>query len=302
MLVSTTRVLKYAIQNFLRNFWLSFVTLTILFLALASINAMIIVNLLAKVAINTVEDRIDVNVTFKSTASESQVLDVQNQLLAVGGVKEVKYISREDALINFKANHKNDPEVLAGLDLLKDNPLGAALIVKAESPQQYDKVIELLNGKKLADLVESRDFEDYRLLISRIAKITDRLSSATMIMAAIFGLISIMIVFNTLRVAVYTHREEIRIMRLVGATKGFIIAPYILEGIIFAVGGLAIMILAIYPLLGILQPYISTFFEGQDLDLVSYFNQNFLFIFGAQLLATIAINTVSAIFAVRKYI
>lgn len=302
MFTNTTRVIKYAFQNFFRNFWLSFVTLTILFLALTSVNTLIVLNLLADKAIKTVEDRIDVSIYFKSEVREDQIINVQTYLLAQEGVKDVTYVSREQALVNFKLRHADNPRVLESVEALGDNPLGAALIIHANDPRDYENIITALSGDQYSSLIEDKDFEDYRAVIDKIGRVTARLSFAMTVMAIVFGLISILIVFNTLRVAVYTHRDEIRIMRLVGATDGFILAPYILEAIIFAVFSLALTILVFYPLLGLIQPYVSTFFTADSLNLVQYFNDNFLKIFGLELAGACILNVFSALVATTKYL
>lgn len=301
-MITFFRIFKYSWQNFFRNFWLSFVTLTIIFLALASVNVLIVLQLLARSAITTVENRIDVSIYFKPTVKEDQVLNVQAYLAAQEGVRDVTYVSRDQALINFKKKHENDEKVINSLEALGDNPLGAALIIHATDPQYYEDIITALSGDQYQHLIEDKDFEDYRLAIERITKITTQLAFAVTIMAIIFGLISVLIVFNTLRVAIYTHRDEIKIMQLVGATNSFILGPYLLEAIWFALIGMIITILVLYPMLGLIQPYITTFFEGNHLNLVAFFNDNFIKVFGLQFLATCGLNIISAIVATRKYL
>lgn len=302
MFTSLFRILKYTFQSFFRNFWLSFVTLTILFLALSSVNTLIVLDLLAKTAIQTVESRIDVSIYFKSTVREDQILNIQTYLLSQEGVKEVAYVSSEQALVNFKDRNKNNPKVLDSLTALGENPLGAALVIRATSPQYYEEIITALSGDQYSNLIEDKDFEDYRMVIDRITRVTERMSFAVTVMAIIFGLISILIVFNTLRVAVYTHRDEIKIMQLVGATNGFITAPYIVEALLFGFLAVGITIVAFYPMLGLIQPYVTTFFEGGDLNLVAYFNQNFAAIFGLELLGVCILNIFSAIVATKRYL
>lgn len=301
-MITLFRIFKFSWQNFFRNFWLSFVTLTIIFLALASVNVLIVLQLLARSAISTVENRIDVSIYFKSTVKEDQVLNVQAYLSAQEGVSDVTYVSRDQALINFKKKHENDEKILKSLEALGDNPLGAALVIHATDPKYYEPIITALSGDQYQNLIEDKDFEDYRLAIERITKITSQLAFAVTIMAIVFGLISILIVFNTLRVAIYTHRDEIKIMQLVGATNSFILGPYLLEAIWFALIGIIITILVLYPMLGLIQPYITTFFEGEQVNLVLFFNDNFIKVFGLQFLATAGLNIASALIATRKYL
>jgi cell division transport system permease protein len=101
--------------------------------------------------------------------------------------------------------------------------------------------------------------------------------------------------------AIYTHREEIMAMKLVGATNWFVRAPYLLQGIIFSVLAVLITIIIIYPLLGFIQPYLSSILES-DFNVVTYFNQNFIFIFGLELLGAIVLNLLSSYWAVNRYV
>jgi cell division transport system permease protein len=302
MVTSFFRVIKYAVQNFIRNFWLSFVTLTILFLALATVHILLILNLLADTAINQVEEKIDVTVYFQPEIKEEQILNVRNHLESLREVKDVVYISREDALIDFRAKHQDNEKILETLDELEENPLGATLVVSAEDTEEYQEIIKTLESPQYASLIEDKDFDDHRLVIERITMVTDQVSFAVTVMAIIFVLISILIVFNSIRVAIYTHRDEIKVMSLVGATHSFVVGPYIVEAILFALVAVLISMMVTYPFLGIIQPYVETFFEGNGFNLVQYYNQNFVRIFGGMFVGTSVITSSASLLAVKKYI
>lgn len=302
MFVSFFRVIKFAFQNFFRNFWLSFVTLTILILALSSTNVLLILNAIANTAVNEVQNQIDVTVYFKEDISEEQVLNVKNYLIALSDVKNVTYISKEDALVSFRAKHKTDDKILETLDELDGNPLGATLVIQANSVEDYDSIIANLESKQYNNLIEDKDFDDHKVVIDKIKAVTQRVAFAVMALAIAFTIISILISFNAIRIAIYTHREEIRIMSLVGATDKFIIAPYLLEGVILSLLSVVFSIFILYPFLGVLQPYIETFFENGSLNLVRYFSNNFVLIFGAQLLVATLINIFAALVAAKKYL
>lgn len=302
MFVSLGRVISYAFKNFFRNFWLSFITLTILFLAMATVHVLIILNVLADTAISQVEEKISINVYFKSDVKEEQVLNVQQYLMGLQEVDEVKYISPDDALVSFRAEHQNDQEILDTLEVLGENPLGATLVVSSSDTQHYNTIINSLESEQYDELIEDKDFDDYRTAIDKIVLVTDRVSFAVTIMAVVFGLISILIVFNAIRVAIYTHREEIRVMALVGATDSFIIAPYIIEGILFALLAVVLSILVTYPFLGVIQPWVATFFESGTFNIVEYYNSNFIMIFGLQFVAAAIINIAAGLVATHRYV
>jgi cell division transport system permease protein len=301
MFTSFVRVTKFAWQDFFRNFWLSIVTMTILILALFTVNLLIVFNLVAKTAINSIESRVDINVYFKPDISADQVQNIQKYLQTLEQVKEVNYISKEQALEDFKNKHKDDPEILESLEEIEKNPLGASLIIKAKNGSDYPVILDSLQTPQYGSLIESKNFEDHKSVIERINGITSRVSKGVILVAIIFALISILIIFNAIRMAIYTHREEIIAMKLIGATNFFVETPFLLQGVIYAVLSLLVTILILYPLLGFLRPYLQLILEG-DFNVVSYFNQNFLLIFGLELLGAIALNLISSFVAVKRYL
>jgi len=301
MLTSIFRVIKFSLQDFFRNFWLSFVTLTILILALFSINLLIIFNVVAKSAITAIENKIDISVYFKPSISGDQVKNVQRYLQGISQVKEVQYISQDQALENFKAKHQDNPKILESLKEIEQNPLGASLVIKAKSTDQYTLILGQLEDPQYGNLIESKNFDDHKTVINRITTITQKVNYGVFVIALIFTIISILIIFNAIRMAIYTHREEIMAMKLVGATNWFVRAPYLLQGVIFSLLAVIITIIIIYPLLGFVQPYLALLLES-DFNIVKYFNHNFAFIFGLELLGAIVINLLSSYWAINRYV
>jgi cell division transport system permease protein len=301
MFTSIIRVIKFSSQDFFRNFWLSIVTLTILVLALFTINLLIIFNLVTKVAISSIENRVDISIYFKPDIKAEQAQEVQKYLQTLAQVKEVDFISSEQSLANFKAKHQNDPKILQSLEEIGNNPLGASLVIKANNTADYSAILATLQTPQYDNLIESKNFDDHQAVIERISGITSKVSKGVILIAIIFALISILIIFNAIRMAIYTHREEIMAMKLIGATNWFVEIPFLLEGIIFAVLSLLITILILYPLLGFVRPYLQLILEG-DFNIVNYFNQNFLLIFGLELLGAVVLNLISSYIAVKRYV
>ncbi|MDD5341247.1 MAG: permease-like cell division protein FtsX [Patescibacteria group bacterium] len=301
MLSSGSRVLKFAFQDFFRNFWLSFVTLTILVLALFSINLLIIFNLVAQASIGAIEDKVNVSVYFKPEITQDQVLAVSKNLQGLNEVKDVTYISSEQALENFKTRHQDNPEILQSIDELGKNPLGASLIVTAKVTDQYTKIMQYLAEPHYDNLIESKNFDDHRLVISRISNLMSKVNTGVVAVALVFVIIALLIIFNAIRMAIYTHKEEIMAMKLLGATNWFVQAPFLLEGIIFAILSVLLTIIIVYPLVGVIQPYVSSLLET-NFNLVTYFTNNFFTIFGLELLGAILINLISSYWAVSKYV
>lgn len=301
MFTSIFRVIKFSFQDFFRNFWLSIVTLTILILALFTVNLLIIFNLVTHTAVSTIEDKVDINVYFKPDISEDQVQNVQKYLQAMPQVKEVTFVSKDQALADFKTKHADNVKILQSLEEVSVNPLGASLIIKAKNTGDYPVILENLQTPQYDNLIESKNFDDHKIVIERINGITSKVSRGVVIIAILFVLISVLIIFNAIRMAIYTHREEIMAMKLVGATDWFVEMPYLLQGLIFAFFSVLITIIIIYPLLGFLRPYLQLILEN-NFNIVNYFNDNFGLIFGLEFLGVMFLNLISSYIAVKRYV
>ncbi len=301
MFTSILRIIKFAFQDFFRNFWLSIVTLTILILALFTVNLLIIFNSITKNAIASIESKININLYFKPDISEEQVANVQQYIQNMSQVEEVHYLSKDQALQNFKEKHKDDQKILDSLQEIDKNPLGASLIVIAKKTSDYPIILENLKNTQFNNMIESKDFDDHQLVIERITGITQKVSKGVIIIAAIFALISLLIIFNAIRIAIYTHRDEIMAMKLIGATDWFVETPFLLQGIIFAFISVIATIIIVYPLLGFIQPYLKILMEN-NFNIIYYFNSQFILIFGLEFLGAMILNLFSSFIAVKRYV
>lgn len=301
-LLNVTRILKFSVQNFYRNFWLSLVTMTIIVLTLFSLTSLIILNTAANQAILSIKDKVDISVYFPPDAKEEQVQLIKENIEKYDLVKEVGFISADQALNKFKLRHENDELIQEALAELDANPLGPTLTVKANDVTLYPEILVKLRQDKIDELVQEIDYDDHKLVIQKLEDMTGKVKDAGLIVSGIFALISFLIVFNTIRIGIYTHRNEIGIMKLVGASNWFIRMPFLLEGIFYAIIGTIIFWLIFYLLLGILQPVLYKFFIDIDFNLVSYVSSNFFYIFGFELIAVIILNILSSFVAIGKYL
>lgn len=299
---SLSRGLLFALQSFWRNIWLSLATVFIVFLALVSVNFLLMINVITDSAVGAVKDRIDVSVYFKPEVKESKIAEVKTKLEGLSQVKEIIYKSPEENLAVFSERHANDLQIQETLKELSGNPMGATLIIKAKDLKDYPEILRYLDDPAISSLVEEKNFEDNQLIIDRINQIGVNVKKIMMIISLIFIIIAILIVFNTVRVAIFTHQNEIAIMKLVGAGNWFIRFPFVFETILAGLLAVVAAVIFLYPVLSFAQNYFNTFFAGADFNLVGYFNGNFLIIFGTELIAIVIINTISALVAISKYL
>ncbi len=299
-LLSFFRVIKFSLQDMARNVWLSLITVIIIVLALFSVNLLLAVKVLSSATVSAVKEKIDVTLYIKNDAPESRIIALKSQLTNLDSVKQIDYISKQAALPIFQEKNQNKPEILQALLELGKNPLSPSLILKPKDIDNYDSLIASLN-KIDNDIIESKNFDDYKNMLAKINSITGKANEAGLFVSSLFVLITILVVYNAVRVAIYTHRREIGIMKLVGASTWFIRAPYLVSAMIYALIGVVAIIVLLYPFLSLIQPYLATFFSGFEVDLVGYFKSNFLLIFGLEFLAATLVNVLASLVAVGKY-
>ncbi|MGE5425723.1 MAG: cell division protein FtsX [Bacillota bacterium] len=295
------RIIKFSLQDIARNVWLSIVTITILLIALFSINTLFTVRVVSENAVSAVKEKIDVSLYLKSEAAENEITALKQRLQSMPEVRSVSYTSKQAALETFRRRYQDNPEILQALRALGNNPLSPSLAI---TPADFNNTANLINALRQidSDIIDSRDFSDNAAVITKIQSITNRVNEVGMVVIAIFIITSLLVVYNSIRVAVYTHKKEIEIMRLVGASNYFIYMPFLFSAFIYALVSVLIMIAIFYPFLTIFQPYLEVFLAGYNVNLLEYFVLNFWPVFGAQFGAVLFITTFASFFAVRKYV
>ena len=301
MILSAARVVKFAFKDFWRNLGLSLMTISILVLTYFSLNLLVIVNFFTDAAIQVIENRVDISVYFGPDVSDERVHGVRGNLTSLPEVKEVIFISRDEALEQFKKNHAEEPEILAALQEVGENPLGPVLVIKAKDAGRYGPILEALESPAIKSLVEDKTVQDHRVLIERLTSVTAKVQRAALGLSLVFALISLLIVFNTIRVSIYIHREEIAIMRLVGASSNFVRIPFLIETFLFNVISLGIVAALVFPALNVIEPAARAFFDA-DVGITAYYQEHWLEIFGYQLGAVTFLSLVATALSMRRYL
>ncbi len=303
-MLSFLRVLKFAVQGFFRNFWLSLVTITMMLMAVFSVTLLVSMNYVKEATISGVENKVDVLVELKPKVTQEQVDSLVIDLERLSEIKDVKVISPEENKELFKQYNLNS-KVKEALDIygVDENPFTYFLAIKAYNLDQYPKILEFIGQDKYLAIVEGSDANTHQEFIDKINNISNFVNRYSWYLAAIFVLISIVVIFNTIRISIYTRRDEIMIMKLVGAGNWFVRLPFIIESILYALAAMLIVILVVYPLVNFIQPGLNGYFQGlQVIDLLGYFRKNFVEIFVYQFIVLAILNIVSTTLAVRKYL
>ena len=299
--MSSFRIVRYATQNIYRNISLSIMTILILILMLLSTNTLLVVRVLTTKAIQSINQQLDISVHFVPGAEEEKTVELQNYIGAFPEVSSVTYYDAEQVLEQFIENNQHKPEILASLEVLEQNPFGASLVVKAQNPEDYSKVIEALSVPEYEPIIQERDFSDTEFGISKITNITTQVERFTFILTAIFGIIAFIVIFNTIRVAIYTHRMEISIKKLVGASNWFVRGPYLVESLIFTLISLIISAGVIYGAIRVIEPEIAQIFRETNI-LTNYYTSNILELVTAQFGAVLLLTVVTSLLAMRRYL
>jgi cell division transport system permease protein len=306
--ITIKRIFRAGFLDFWRNGFISFASVLMMVFTLFVIGLAIFTGVILNSTLQTFRDKADMNVYFTTDAPEDQILEIQKELQALPEVAQVTYMSRDDALAAFRELHQNDQLTLQALDQLGNNPLGAVLNVRAKDITQYDSIATFLQGKQQAlaagqtSIIDKINYfdEQHRNAIQKLASITDSAKWIGFIIITIFVLATIAISFNTLRLAIYSSRDEIHVMRLVGAAKGYIRAPFMVEGIMYGLIAGIITLLLFYPLTWWMGDSTQAFFGG--VNVYSYYLHDFPFFFLIIVGSGVALGAVASFLAVRRYL
>lgn len=299
---NTKRITKAGFVSFWRNGFVSLSSVLIITVTLFSLGGIMFAGALLNSSLAEIKAKVDVNVYFVTTAAESDILALKKKLESLPEVATVQYISREQALANFKDKHTGDEVTLQALAELGDNPLGAILNIKAKQTSQYEGIAKFLDSESgtAGTFIDKINYYQNKTAIDTLTKMIDGGTKVAIALSLVLFLISILIVFNTIRLAIYIAREEISVMRLVGASNRFVRGPFIVSGVMYGVLSALITLILFYPATYWVSRVTGTFFSG--FSLFAYYLGNLPGIGGIILGAGALLGAVSSYLAVRKYL
>lgn len=297
---SIERIIRSGWVNFSRNFWLSSATISVMVLMLILVTGLFVVNVMTQSVAQSIQDKVDISVYFVTDAPEEEILRVQSELAGFTEVKSVRYVSRDEALSEFRERHKDNPFILQALKEVGANPLQASLNIKAYQASQYQAIETFLSSGAHKDFIDKINYRENQALIERLFGITNNVKRAGVIAGMVLGAIAVLVTFNTIRMAIYSRRDEISIMRLVGASNWFIRGPFLVQGALVGVFSVAITFIITYLFLAAFSDRVEAFIP--NLNLIGYFAANWFSILGFELLLGVVLGSFSSFIAVRKYL
>lgn len=298
---SVFRVIRFAFQDVFRNMSLSLMTILILVLMLLSMNTLLIVRLLTGEAVASIKDQIDVSIYFHHTAPDDAVSEVQSFLLGFPEVVDITHRSKEDVLEEFRAAHAGSKDILAAIDEVGENPFGPTLILRTREPGDYEAILTALNIPEYESLIEEKTFGETERAIERIDIITRQVEYFVAALSGLFAIIAFIVIFNTIRVAIYTQRAEISIKKLVGATNWFVRGPYVVEALIFSFVSVAVALGILIGVADLLDPYIGIVFEQPGI-LTNYVSSHILMLAAVQFGMVLILTVITSGLAMRRYL
>ncbi len=300
------RVIRSGFINFWRNGTVSFASVLVMVISLSVITGLILTSAVSDSMIAMLKEKVDINIYIKTNIEEADILELQEKLKVLPEVSSVEYTSKEEALANFKERHSDNSLILSSLDELKENPLGAVLSVKAKEPSQYEGIANFLESGEVSttedgvDIIDKVNFFQNKLVIDRLSKIIESTQKIGFYTTLALVVLAIFVTLNTIRLAIYTSREEISVMRLVGAGNWYIRGPFVVSGIMSGVFASIITLIIFYPLTIWIGDKTESFLAG--INLFSYYKQNFLQISFIVVSTAVILGSVSSFISVRRYL
>ncbi|MBI2030274.1 ABC transporter permease [Candidatus Kaiserbacteria bacterium] len=303
--LTTKRVARYGLIGFIRNGFISLSAILIMTITLFVVVTLMISSAALKSVLSDLTQKVDVTVYFVTSATEDQIKQLEDAVKALPEVATVTYITREQALAQFQERHKNDQLTMQALQGLGENPLGASLEIRAKETSQYESIAQYLDAQQASGagsgtVIDKVNFAQNKTAIDRLTNIIQTSRSLGIAIALILGIASILIVFNTIRLAIYTSREEIGVMNLVGANPWYVRGPFMVTGLLYGVVSALLVLILLYPLAVWLGPTSERFFG--TFNVFTYYAGSFPLLFLVTFVSGVALGALSSYLAVSRYL
>ncbi len=304
MFTTLYRLIKTGFKNFLRNGWLSIASTIIMTLTLFIISIFLIGNIVLSQGIQTIQDKIDISVYLNDNVPGQTVLDMQKELSDNQNVKIVRYVSKDEAKQKYEEKFASNKQLKESLDDSGGNPLPASLEIKTYDPNKISSLLPIFNENKYKPIVRKVSYQENKDTIDRLVKFTQFIRTVGWSVAALLIITSLIIIYNTIRTAIYTHKDEIEIMKLVGANPWFIKGPFLVEGIMYGVFGTVASLAALYVMLRLLVNFLNGYFGTGNIGngVFGFLLQNLGTLIILLLATGIIIGGTSSTVAIRKYL
>jgi cell division transport system permease protein len=304
--ITLGRIIRTGIVNFGRNLWLAIAAIAIMVVTLTIILFSLIVNATFNHTVDQIASQIDVSVFLKDSVTEDQARAFVKRIRAQPDVKQVEYLDKEQAKQRFiEQNDYN--QGLQSAVLESGNPIPATIHVFPSDLNQVQAIEKFLTKTENQQL-QTSDSPSYKgdrkEAIDNITHATNILSRAGVVAVVVFTVISVLIIFNTIQMAIFNRRDELQIMRLLGASTWFIRGPFVVESIVYGILSAVASLLIINALFVTASKSLqATSFGLLDIGYSqSFFQKHYWLLLTMQLVLGILIGAASSVIATRRYL
>jgi cell division transport system permease protein len=302
---NSQRIVRAGFTSFWRNKFVTVSAILIMTVTLFIMGSLLFIGAMLDTSLDQISEKVDINVYFTTDANESDILALQSALESRDDVAAVEYISQQEALDTFRSANRDDDLIIQALEELEDNPLGAYFNVQATDSQYYEDIANYLESDAPVvagsqDIIDRVNFQQNREAIDRLTSIIQSLDTFSFLIIIVFALIAALIVFNTIRLAIFSSRDEISVMELMGASRSYVRGPFVLEGVMYGIVAALLTLILFYPISLWGEDFTSTFFGGTGS--FTYFINNFGELFIILTVTGIILGGISSYIAVRKYL
>jgi cell division transport system permease protein len=302
MFNSLKRVIGLGWQNLTRDGGIAVGNVFIIMIPVILTSSLFMLKDVSAFLVKEIQAMADISVSFNESVSEDDIMKVKDLIKAIPGINQVDYKSKDQAMEEFSKRHEDDPILLESLQEVNGNPFPAVLNISAASVGQYAQVQELLAGQDYVDMIDKIDYneEKKRDSIDKIFSLTDGAQRIGLILFAILGVISVIVTFNTVRMAIQSRGVEVGIQRLVGASRWFVRGQFLVEGLIFGVLAAVFSLLTTAVVCWYLNPPMATLLSG--MSIWQNFTANMWPLFGFQLGIGAGLGIFSSLIAVGRHL
>jgi len=296
-----SRIIKLGLTNFWRNRWLSFASTLIMSLTLLVISIFVILTLVIGKTTDSIKSKMDISVYFNDSANMEQIVNLQQKVAGRTDVREVVYVSKEEALAIFR-NQQQGKRVSEYIKP-EENPLPRSLEIKAQAAESLKDIAQYLDQAEFKNIVQNISYQENKKIIERLIAITSFVKELGLLLSLTFVIISVLVVLNTIRLTIFSRKDEIEIMRLVGASDIFVKVPFIVEGLLYGILATFISSGLLWAGVVVIAPRIEQYLGSSvSSRMTSFFYDHFLIIISLELLVGITISIVCSLMSIRKHL
>lgn len=302
-----SRIVRAGAVNFVRNSWLAMAAMAVMVVTLTIVLFSIVTSATFGNTITQITNKINVSVYLKDSITDTQRKTFMENLRKLPNVKSVDYVSKDQALARYRTQNFNNPQLLQALSQT-DNPLPASIQIEPVDPSRLQNIKSFLDKPENHSLQDPQAGTSYsgdrKAAIDKITHATNILRQVGVVAVLVFAAISMLIIFNTIQMAIFNRRDELTIMRLLGATTWYIRGPFVVESVIYGI----ISALISVTIIDALFITASSALQASSLGLLdigyanTYFHEKFWQLLTLQLVVGIVIGAVSSTIATRRYL